>query len=426
MPNRSRVPSPPPWAQHPTKWLASIVESSDDAVVGKTLDGVIRSWNGGAERIFGYSAPEIVGQSVLALIPPELHHEERIIIEKLSRKERVAFYETVRLRKDGRPIEISLTVSPILDDDGSVIGASKIARDVTERNQLRRAERDLTEEVQQQAMELEQQVLELEQQIDNSHMLQRELEETNKQLRRAVEAAALAQREAERANGAKSQFLATMSHELRTPLNAVGGYVDILQLELHGPLTNEQQEDLGRIKVNQGILRRLIDEVLGFAKLESGRLEFRIADLPIEQLLRDLEASIEPAFRAKGITYHFESCGVDAVAHADRDKVQQIMLNLLSNAAKFTDHGRVHVRCVIHSDTMAIEVTDTGRGIAPHMLERVFDPFVQEDESPTRIAEGIGLGLAISRQLARKMGGDVNVRSKIGDGSTFTLLLPRA
>ena len=403
---------PEVWAKHPTKWLSAIVESSDDAIIGKTLDTVVRSWNRGAERIFGYTADEIIGQSILVLIPPELHGQEHHIIERLSRKERVSYVETARVRKDGTRIDVSLTSSPILDDDGNVIGASKIARDVSEANRLRRAERELTEELQAQALELEQQ-------IEEGQQLQEELEQTNEQLQRALKLA-------EEANRVKGQFLATMSHELRTPLNAIGGYVDLLDLGLHGPVSDEQRVDLARIKVNQGILLRLIEDVLGFAKLESGRLEYRIEDLRIDDVLRQLETFIAPTLRHKGLAYSFDPCGSHAIARADAHKVEQIMVNLLSNAAKFTDSGRVDVRCAVRADALEIEVADTGRGIAPPMLEAVFEPFVQEQADLTRTVQGTGLGLAISRQLARAMGGDVTVRSELGLGSTFTLRLPRA
>lgn len=415
-PSRALVPKP--WAAHPTKWLAAIVESSNDAIIGKTLDSVIRSWNGGAERLFGYRAEEVVGRSILVLIPPELQDEEQFIIDKLSRKERVSHYETARLRKDGTRIEVSLSASPIIDDDGNVIGASKIARDITEANRLRRAERELAEQLQEQALELEQQMEEMQ-------TLQEELEYTNEELQRALSAASMAQTEAETANSAKSHFLATMSHELRTPLNAIGGYVDLLDMELRGPLTEEQRADLVRIKHNQRILLRLIEDVLDFAKLESGRLEYRIENVAIDDVLRTLEVIIAPTLRNKGLAYSFEPCGTDAIARADPHKVEQIMVNLLSNAAKFTDCGRVDVRCVVGVDAIEIEVTDTGRGIAPQMQERVFEPFVQEHDELTRTVQGTGLGLAISRQLARAMGGDVTVRSVLGKGSTFTLRLPR-
>ena len=415
----SRASAPEPWSAHPTKWLAAIVESSDDAIIGKTLDSIIRSWNRGAERVFGYTAEEIVGRSIRVLIPPELQDEEQYIIEKLARKERISHYETARVRKDGTRIEVSLTASPIIDDAGNVIGASKIARDITEANRLRRAERELSEQLQEQALELEQQ-------IEESQSLQEELEQTNVELLRAVEAATTAQTAAEEANHAKSQFLATMSHELRTPLNAIAGYVDLLDMGLRGPLTDEQRIDLTRIRHNQRALLRLIDDVLDFAKLESGRLEYRIADVRIDDVLRHLEVFIAPTLRNKGLAYSFEPCGGDAIALADPFKVEQILVNLLSNAAKFTDCGRVDVRCVVGPTALEIEVTDTGRGIAPEMLERIFEPFVQEHANLTRAVQGTGLGLAISRQLARAMGGEVTVHSVLGKGSTFTLRLPRS
>src|SRR5258708_29907867 len=180
MPN----PSPPPllWSADPAAWLAAIVESSDDAIIGKTLDSVIRSWNSGARRMFGYTADEAIGRPVLMLIPPELHGEEKEIVARLSRGERVDHYETVRIRKDGSRIEVSLSVSPISNDAGQIIGAAKIARDITEAHRLRHAERDLTAKLQDQAVEREQQIGEgdaLRDEPDRTHdQLQRSLETT--------------------------------------------------------------------------------------------------------------------------------------------------------------------------------------------------------------------------------------------------------
>ena len=417
-PKDSRVPIAA-WAAHPERWLAAIVQSSDDAIVSKTLDGVIRSWNQGAERIFGYAPNEIIGRSVLTLIPPELHGQEDAIVSRLARRERVEHFDTVRLRKDGTRIQVSLSVSPICDDADHVLGAAKIARDITESNRLRQAERELTEQLQEQAVELEQQ-------IEEGQLLQEELEQSNDELQEAVEAERVARAEAERANQAKSRFLATMSHELRTPLNAIGGYVDLLDLGIRGPVTGDQRADLERIRINQRTLLRLIEDVLDFAKLESGRFRFQLAPLPVDELLRTLEAFVSPILRKKQITYRFDPCGDDAVMFADRDKVEQIMLNLLSNALKFTDEGRIEVRCHVLQTGLAIEVVDTGRGIAPEMHEAIFEPFVQADQHFNRSAMGTGLGLSISRELARGMGGDVVVRSHPGKGSTFTLVLPKA
>jgi PAS domain S-box-containing protein len=414
-----------PLEANPEAWLAAIVESSDDAIIGKTLDSVIRSWNAGAAHMFGYQAGEIIGRSVLVLIPPELHHEEPAILAQLARGERVDHYETVRLRKDGSRIEVSLSVSPIRDRHGKIVGAAKIARDITEAKRLQRSEQESMDQLQELASELEQQV-------EEAQSLQEELEQTNEELAMALnetresrEAAEEAQRIAERANAAKSEFLATMSHELRTPLNAIAGYVDLLDMGLPGALNDTQRQHLRRIRVSEETLLRLIDAVLSFAKLESGRLEYHFEDVELDELLMSLEAFIAPQLTRKGLEYRVEPCGADTFVSIDRAKVEQIALNLLSNAVKFTNHGRIAVRCTADDNEVRIHVQDSGRGIAPEFHHSIFEPFVQGDRSLTRTAEGTGLGLSISRELARSMNGDITVESAPGVGSTFTLTLPR-
>ena len=413
-------------------WLAAIVESSDDAIIGKTLDSVIRSWNDGARRIFGYEAREIVGKPVYVLIPPELQGEEPAIIARLLRGERVEHYETVRIRKDGVRIDVSLSVSPIRDAGGRIVGAAKVLRDVTEAKRLQRAERELFAQLQELTTELEQQV-------EEAQSLQEELEHTNNELAASLADAETAREQAERArrdadearrladdaNAAKSQFLATMSHELRTPLNAILGYVDLLELGVHGTLSDPQREDLARIRRSHGTLHRLIEDVLSFAKLESGRIEFRYKDVELGRFLESLEAFIAPRLAQKKLQYHFHPAESSVVVSIDQDKVEQIMLNLLSNAVKFTEHGHIDVRCLVQDSTFTIEVKDTGRGIDPALLDSIFEPFMQGDRSLTSSSEGTGLGLSISRQLARAMGGDITVDSTAGSGSTFLVVLPR-
>jgi len=420
------------FATNPAAWLAAIVESSDDAVVGKTLDSVIRSWNAAATRIFGYEPAEAIGQTVYLIMPPERYDEEPKIIEQLSRGERIDHFETVRLRKDGTRIEVSLSVSPIRDASGRIIGAAKIARDISEAKRLQRAERE-------QAEQLQEVTSELEQQVEEGQTLMEELEQTNEELarslantkearRQAEEATRLAeeaQRQAEAANAAKSQFLAMMSHELRTPLNAIAGYVDLLELEIRGKLTAEQKQDISRIKHSQQTLLRLIEDVLSFAKLESGQLEYQFDDVHIDAVLTGLESFVAPSLAQKRITYQVRECGPDVVVSIDRDKVQQIMLNLLSNAVKFTESGHIEVSCSVNDADIQIQVRDSGRGIRPEQLERIFQPFVQGEAPLTRTAEGTGLGLPISREFARAMGGDITVESEPGRGSVFTLILPR-
>jgi PAS domain S-box-containing protein len=406
---------PEPW-WNSSDWLAAIVASSDDAIIGKTLDSVIRSWNTAAERIFGYSAAEIVGQSILTIIPPELQHEETHIVGELSAGRRIDHFETVRVTKDGRRIDVSLSVSPIRGPNGDIVGAAKIARDTTESNRLRRAAEELNTQLQAQAVELEQQV-------EEAQSLQEDLEISNEQLVRAMEEAEQARRRAEGANQAKSRFLTTMSHELRTPLNAIAGYVELLELELRGPLTTDQRADLDRIRRSQQVLLRLIEDLLDHAKLESGQLSYHIVDFAIEPLLQRLESFIGPLIAKKGVRYKLAPCD-NIHVRADPTKVEQILLNLLSNSVKFTDEGSIEVTCEEFGEKARIAVADTGRGIPENMLERVFEPFVQVDSDLTRTAEGTGLGLSISRQLARGMGGDVSAaRRKVG--AEMVLTLPR-
>jgi PAS domain S-box-containing protein len=419
------------WDTNPHAWLAAIVDSSDDAIIGKTLDSIVRSWNRAAARLFGYAPNEIIGRPVTTLIPPELRFEETEIVARLSRGERIEHFETTRVRKDGTRIDVSLSVSPILEPSGRVVGAAKVARDITEARRIREAERLM-------AQQLEDLNTELEQQMEEGQVLQAELEMTNDELARslavaraAMQAAETARRDAEEArrtaeeaNTAKSAFLATMSHELRTPLNAIGGYVELLELGVRGPLTPPQLEDLLRIRRSGDTLRRLIDDILNFAKLEAGRLEFRYQTVVLAEFLETLETFVAPRVAQKGLSYTLDVDRCRTVVTMDKAKVEQILLNLLSNAVKFTDAGGVAVRCRIVADSFVVEVSDTGPGIPPRLRDSIFEAFVQGDRSLTRTAEGAGLGLAISRQLARAMGGDVTVRSKEGVGSTFSLSLP--
>ncbi|HEV2150089.1 MAG TPA: ATP-binding protein [Longimicrobiaceae bacterium] len=310
-------------------------------------------------------------------------------------------------------------------------------------DELEQRNRDVTD----QAMELELQAEELQSQsahlqetlseleaaneelmIQRTHLeeVSAELEASNDELLTANAALQDRTAEAVEANQAKSDFLATMSHELRTPLNAIAGYTDLIALGIHGPVSEAQQKALGRIQRNHEYLLSLINDVLNFAKLEAGRLEVRVADLPVAQVLAGVEDVISPLVRAKELHYACDPCEPGLRLRGDRDRIDQVLINLVTNAIKFTEaKGHVQVHCDADEERVRIHVTDTGRGIPAEKLEAIFDPFVQVGRECSGKQQGVGLGLAISRELAQAMQGDLTVRSEEGKGSTFTLSLLR-
>jgi signal transduction histidine kinase len=275
---------------------------------------------------------------------------------------------------------------------------------------------------------------ELERRASDAQHVADELAGANRRLQQAMTEAESARTEAERARGeseaanrAKSDFLAMMSHELRTPLNAIAGYAQLLEMGIHGPVTDQQRDALNRIARSQAHLLTLINDVLNFARIDAGQMRYVVEDVPMHDTLAGLEPLVAPQIAARHLTFAYVACLPEIVAAADGDKVRQVVVNLLSNAVKYTPvGGTVRLACDADAAMVRIHVTDTGPGIDPDQLPVIFEPFVQGHRALNRPNEGVGLGLAISRDLARGMGGDVTVTTELGVGSTFTLALPRA
>jgi signal transduction histidine kinase len=253
--------------------------------------------------------------------------------------------------------------------------------------------------------------------MDNAR-LYHDAQQAREEAMAAVARAAIADR-------AKTDFLATMSHELRTPLNAIAGYAELLELGMRGPITEQQREAIARIRRSEQHLLGIVNDILMFARTETGRIPVQLEHTPLTPAIEAVHFLVEPMLVANDIRFTREECGEQLAVLADKDRLNQILVNLISNAAKFSHRGGVVlISCHVREHLVAIEVTDEGRGIEHDKLEAIFEPFVQLSSGLTRTAEGSGLGLAISRELARLMGGDVTVESIPGKGSTFTLTLP--
>ncbi|GAA0748172.1 PAS domain S-box protein [Ideonella azotifigens] len=498
-------------AEAETQRLAAIVESSNDAIVSKALDGRIASWNRAAQTIFGYSAEEAIGQPVQMLIPTHRQDEEMRILAELALGKSVPAFDTVRLRQNGEQIDVSVTISPIKDAAGRVIGASKIARDVSRQRRAEAALRDsearlrftldaarvgawnldLATGAMQHSTRHDQCFGYGEQQPDwhldtffqHVHPEDRaeveqslqvaitELRDWRVQCRvvwpdgslhwisqhgsvqreggRATHMPGIViditeQREAERARlevqrleaenrqiqeatRLKSQFLANMSHELRTPLNAVIGFAELMQSGFVKPDSPKHQEFLGHIANSGRNLLQLINDVLDLSKVESGKFEFFPEPLDLASILKEAQAVLHSATSRKDIVI---SMAIDAGLtdlRLDPARLKQVLYNYLSNAIKFSaSGGHVVVRVMAEgAEHFRVEVEDSGIGISPADLPRLFTEFQQLDAGYSKQHQGTGLGLALTRRLVEAQGGQVGVRSTVGVGSVFHVVLNR-
>lgn len=355
--------------------LAAIVESSNDAIIGKSLDGIIQSWNAAAERLFGFTAEEAVGQHISIVIPPERLAEEDQIIASLKAGNRIEHFETERVRKDGQRIIVSLTISPIKDDSGNVVGASKIVRDVTERKQL-------TDDLQRLAADL-----------------------------------LVADRR-------KNEFLATLSHELRNPLAPMSNMLEVVKRSGGDGKVLKQAHETFERQLNQMV--RLVDDLLDVNRITHDRLELRRSEVELSSVIQQAIEVARPMIDAADQELVVELPEESVYLDADRARLAQVFGNLLNNSCKYTSsNGTITLSAKRTGDEVLVSVKDNGAGIPPDKIDSIFDMFMQVDRSSEQSQGGLGIGLTLVKRLVVMHGGSIEARSEgEGRGSEFIVRLP--
>jgi PAS domain S-box-containing protein len=355
--------------------LASIVESSDDAIIGKSLDGIIQTWNAGAERLFGYTSEQAVGRHISFVIPPERLSEEEQIIASLKEGKRIEHYETERVRSDGQRITVSLTISPIKDDSGNVIGASKIARDVTERKRL---EDDLR--------------------------------------RLATDLSAADRR--------KNEFLATLAHELRNPLAPMSNMLEVSKRANGDSEILKRAHDTIERQLDQMI--RLVDDLLDWNRITHDRLELRRSEVELSSVIQQAVEVAHPLIDAASQRLILDLPSEPIYLNADRARLAQVFGNLLNNSSKYTGpEGTISLTAKRIDGEVLVAVKDNGAGIPQDKLDSIFDMFMQVDRTSEQSQAGLGIGLTLVKRLTEMHGGSIEARSDgAGQGSEFVVRLP--
>lgn len=369
----------------------AIIESSDDAIISKNLDSIITSWNKSAERIFGYTAQEAIGRPISILIPKDRTDEEPVILERIRRGERIEHFETTRVTRDGRKLDVSLSISPIKDSSGHVMGASKILRDITERKKVERDLQEARRQLQQRAEDLENKVRE------RTARLQETVEELE-------------------------TFSYSVSHDLRAPLRAIQQYSEILQEDYSGKLDDQGHAYLARIANATARMDALIRDVLAYSRVV--RSDIHLQSIDTERLVRDLLEQY-PSFQSPHAEIRVESPLLPVKGH--EAFFTQCLSNLLGNAVKFVAAGQiphVHIRTEKRKGHVRIWVEDNGIGIDPRDQNKIFGMF--ERIHPEQGYEGTGIGLSIVRKAVERMNGKLGVESEAGKGSRFWIELPCA
>ena len=355
--------------------LASIVESSNDAIISKSLDGIIQSWNAAAERLFGFTAEQAIGRHISLVIPPDRLAEEEQIIASLRAGKRIEHYETERLRSDGQHIIVSLTISPIKDDSGNVIGASKIVRDITDR---KRAESDL-------------------------QRLAADLSDADRR---------------------KNEFLATLAHELRNPLAPMSNMLEVLKrADGDTEILKRAHETIER---QLGQMVRLVDDLLDLNRITHDRLELRRSEVELSSVIQQAVEVARPLVDAAGHNLIVDLPAEPIYLNADRARLAQMFGNLLNNSSKYTrPNGTISLSAKRIDNEVAVTVKDNGAGIPRDKLDSIFDMFMQIDRTADRAQGGLGIGLTLVKRLAEMHGGSIEAKSAgEGQGSEFVVRLP--
>ena len=369
--------------------LAAIVSSSEDAIISKTLKGIITSWNAGAERLFGYSPTEAIGQSITLIIPTERRAEESEILQRIRRGERVEHFETVRVAKNGQTLDVSLTISPVRDRHGRVVGASKVGRDITARKRA----------------------------MEEAQAAQKLLMESRDELQRL-------NAELSEADRRKDEFLAVLAHELRNPLAPIRNAVHYLGLKASPDPALRNARDIIDRQVRH--LVRLVDDLLDISRISSGKIGLQKERVSLALIVTNAVESSRPSIESENHQLTVTLPAEPVYLEADLTRLAQVLQNLLNNAAKYTPPGgRIELHAGYDGHSVAIRVVDSGIGIPREMLPRVFDMFTQVDRSIERSSGGLGIGLTLVQRLVELHGGTVEARSEGQDkGSEFIVRLP--
>jgi PAS domain S-box-containing protein len=362
--------------------LAAIVESSDDAIIGTDLEDRITTWNRGAERLYGYSVAETLGQHFSFHVPEELGDERPALMARVVAGEDIRSFETVRVRKDGARVDVSLTISPIRDAAGTVVGVSTIARDITLETRARREREEL--------------VVELEARNARLSELDR----------------------------LKDEFVALVSHELRTPLTSIRGYLELVLEGEAGDLSDEQRQFLGVVERNAHRLLALVGDLLFLAQIEAGKLSLEVGAVDLSAIAAESVETARPLAEDREVTLTLAT-GPLALIAGDRSRLAQLLDNLISNGIKFTPSGgRVDVRIRGQRGNAVIEVRDTGMGIPADEQQHLFERFFRTSQATEQAIPGTGLGLAISKAIVHAHGGQITLTSEEGAGTTFRISIP--